>query len=57
MAPSSGKKNKYGDILVVLQLIHRLMQADISCTTPARLFFFPTACKAHVYLLGPSYIL
>ena len=27
--------------LVVVQLIHRLAQADISCTTTARLFFFP----------------
>ena len=28
-------------VVVVVQLIHRLMQADISCTTTARLFFFP----------------
>ena len=27
-------------VLVVVQLIHRLTQADISCTTRARLFFF-----------------
>ena len=26
---------------IVVQLIHRLTQADISCTTTARLFFFP----------------
>ena len=38
---SSGKKNKFGHFLVVVQLIHRLTQADISCTTKARLFFFP----------------
>ena len=25
---------------IVVQLIHRLIQADISCTTTARLFFF-----------------
>ena len=37
--PSRGKKNKFGHFLVVVQLIHRLMQADISCTTTARLFF------------------
>ena len=39
--PSSGKKNKSGNFLVVVQLIHRLTQADISCTTTPRLFFFP----------------
>ena len=38
---SSGKKNKFGPFLVVLLLIHRLMQADIRCTTTAHLFFFP----------------
>ena len=27
--------------MVVVQLIHRLTQADISCTTTASLFFFP----------------
>ena len=27
--------------MVVVQLIHRLTQADISCTTTPRLFFFP----------------
>ena len=31
----------FGHFLVGLQLIHRLTQADISCTTTARLFFFP----------------
>ena len=35
------KKNKFGHFLVVVQLIHRLTQADISCTTTVRLFFFP----------------
>ena len=31
---SSGKKaSKFGHFLVVVQLIHRLRQADISCTT------------------------
>ena len=39
--PSSGKKNKFVCLLVVGQLTHRLMQADISCTRTARLFFFP----------------
>ena len=40
---SSGKRNKFVHFLVVVQLIHRLTQADIrfSCTTTARLFFFP----------------
>ena len=43
---SSGKKNKFGHFwLLDGQLIHRLKQADISCTTTDRLFFFP--------LLGP----
>ena len=37
----SGKKNKFGHFLVFVELIHRLTQADISCTTMARLFFFP----------------
>ena len=27
--------------LVIVQLIHRLMQTDIRCTTTARLFYFP----------------
>ena len=36
-----GKKNTFCHFVVVVQLIHRLTQADISCTTPARLFFFP----------------
>ena len=27
--------------LAIVQLIHRPTQADISCTTTARLFFFP----------------
>ena len=35
------KKIKFGHFLVVAQLIHGLTQADISCTTTARLFFFP----------------
>ena len=38
---SSGKKNKFGHFLVDVKLIHRLIQADICCTTTARLFFFP----------------
>ena len=38
----SGKENKFGHfVVVVVQLIHRLTQADISCTTTARLFSFP----------------
>ena len=41
----SGKKNKRGHFLVVVQLSHRLMQADISCTTTARMFFFPLLGK------------
>ena len=28
-------------VVVVVHLIHRLIQADISCTRTARLFFFP----------------
>ena len=36
---SGGKKNKFGHFLVVVQLIHRLTQAD--CTTATHLFFFP----------------
>ena len=32
-------------MLVVVQLIHRLAQADISYTTTARLFFFPLLGK------------
>ena len=32
---------KVWPFLVVVHLIHRLTQADISCTTTARLFFFP----------------
>ena len=38
---STGKGNKFVYFLVVVQLIHRLAQADISCTTTARLCFFP----------------
>ena len=38
------KKNKFGHVLVAVQLIHRLKQADISYTTMARLFFFPLLC-------------
>ena len=34
------KKNKFCHFLVVVQLIHRLTQADISCPTTVRLFFF-----------------
>ena len=37
------KKSKFGHFLVVVQRIHRLTQADISCTTTARLFLFSTA--------------
>ena len=35
------KRTKFSHLLVVVQLIHRLTQADISCTTMLRLFFFP----------------
>ena len=38
---SGGKNYKFGHFLVIVQLIHRLTQADITCTTTARLFFFP----------------
>ena len=34
------KQWKFGHFFVVVQLIHRLTQADISCTTTACLFFF-----------------
>ena len=48
--PCSGKKNKFRHFVVVVQLVHRLMQADISCTTTARLFFFPLLADYHAYL-------
>ena len=36
------KEQVFNNVVVaVVQLIHRLTQADISCTTSARLFFFP----------------
>ena len=35
------KRTSLAIFLVVVQLIHRLTQSDISCTTTARLFFFP----------------
>ena len=35
------EKNKFGHFVVVVQLIHRLTQAEISCTTMARMFFIP----------------
>ena len=38
---SSGKKNKIVNVLVVVQLIHSLAQADISYTTKARFILFP----------------
>ena len=41
VSSSSGKENKFGHFVVGVQLIHRLMQADINCTTIACLFFFP----------------
>ena len=34
-------RKEFGHFLVVVQLIHRLTRSDISCTTTARLFFFP----------------
>ena len=34
-------EKEFGLFLVAAQLIHRLMQADTSCTTTAHLFFFP----------------
>ena len=40
MWTSSGKKNTFGQFWVVLQLIERLTQADINCTTTACLLFF-----------------
>ena len=36
----SRSKEELGNFLVVVFLIHRLMHADISCTTTAQLFFF-----------------
>ena len=41
LIPKQWKKNKLGHFLVVVQLIHRLTQADISCATTPRLFYFP----------------
>ena len=35
------KRTSFALFVVVVQLIHRLTQADISCKTTARLFFFP----------------
>ena len=35
------KKYQVWPFLVVVQLIHRLRQADICCTTTAQLFFIP----------------
>ena len=35
------KRTSLAIFVVVVQLIHRLTQADISCTTMARLIFFP----------------
>ena len=47
ISPRSGKKNKFGHFLVIVQLIHRLTQADISCTKTARLLFFPLLDDIH----------
>ena len=41
--------------MVVVQLIHRLTQADISCTTMARLFFFPQLVGHVSYLFAPLF--
>ena len=35
------KKEQVCQFFVVVQLIHRLTKADISCTTTAHMFFFP----------------
>ena len=63
---SRGKKQIWW-FFVVVQLIHRLTQADISCTTMAHMFFFPlladereldnqrkTLSSIHLYLSLPS---
>ena len=42
---------------VVVQLIHRLMQADISCTTTAHLFFFPLLVRDYVIGILLSFLL
>ena len=39
--------NKFGHFLVVVQLIHRPTQADISCTTMSRMFFLPLLALHH----------
>ena len=49
--PSSGKKNKFGHFLVVVQLIHGLTQAHNNCTTTACLFFFPLLDHNNVLFL------
>ena len=49
---SSGKKNKFDHLVVVLHLIRRLTQANISCTTTARLFFFPLLAQISGKNLG-----
>ena len=45
--------------MVVVQLIHRLTQAGISCTTMARLFVFPMFAKEgvgnHCFLINLTY--
>ena len=41
-------------VVVVVQLIHRLTQADISCTTTAYLFFFPLYEKQKTGLFPTS---
>ena len=38
---SSGKEKRFFHFLVFVQLIHRMTQTDISCTTTGRFFFFP----------------
>ena len=40
----------FGNFLVVEQLIHKLTQADISCTITARLFFSPLLDLLNSYL-------
>ena len=49
ISPRSGKKNKFGHFLVIVQLIHRLTQADISCTTTATLVFPHCLVLCHFY--------
>ena len=52
MISKQWKKEQVWQFYVVLQLIHRLTQADISCTTTASLFFFPLLDDMTIFWLS-----